>query len=142
MRLKRESKPPRVEMLPLMDVVFLLLVFFIYAMMTMSVHRGASVTLPSSGTAVPERRAALALTLTAGDGLFLDAEPVTLETLPAALAAHISVNREGGGEDDRAAVKVFADKAVDYQELYRVLDCLKAAGVTKISLQAARDTGQ
>ena len=33
----------RLEMTPMMDVVFLLLVFFIYAMVTMSVHRGIDV---------------------------------------------------------------------------------------------------
>ncbi len=37
---------PRIEMLPLIDIVFLLLVVFIYSMLSMSVHRGLSVTFP------------------------------------------------------------------------------------------------
>ena len=36
----------RIEMLPLIDIVFLLLVFFIYAMLSMAVHRGLPVALP------------------------------------------------------------------------------------------------
>ncbi|MBW1821228.1 MAG: biopolymer transporter ExbD, partial [Deltaproteobacteria bacterium] len=38
-----KTKNPRIEMLPLIDVVFLLLVFFIYAMLSMAVHRGLPV---------------------------------------------------------------------------------------------------
>ncbi len=38
----------RIEMLPLIDIVFLLLVFFIYAMLSMAVHRGLPVVLPTS----------------------------------------------------------------------------------------------
>ena len=55
-------KKPRIEMLPLIDIVFLLLVFFIYAMLSMAVHRSLPVVLPTSSaaqvdTAVPERAA-------------------------------------------------------------------------------------
>ena len=38
-------KKARIEMLPLIDIVFLLLVFFIYAMLSMAVHRGLPVEL-------------------------------------------------------------------------------------------------
>ena len=47
----------RIEILPLIDIVFLLLVFFIYAMLSMAVHRGVPVDLPlSSETAMPEKQ--------------------------------------------------------------------------------------
>ena len=39
-------KKPRIEMLPLIDIVFLLLIFFIYAMLSMAVHRSLPVSLP------------------------------------------------------------------------------------------------
>ena len=44
-------KKPRIEMLPLIDIVFLLLVFFIYAMLSMAVHKALPVALPQSSTA-------------------------------------------------------------------------------------------
>ena len=49
------SKKARIEMLPLIDIVFLLLVFFIYAMLSMAVHRGIPVSLPVSSTAKTDR---------------------------------------------------------------------------------------
>ena len=44
----RNKKRARIEMLPMIDIVFLLLVFFIYAMLSMAVHRGLPVNLPAS----------------------------------------------------------------------------------------------
>jgi len=48
-------KSVRIEMLPLIDIVFLLLVVFIYAMLSMAVHRGLPVLLPSSSTSEIEK---------------------------------------------------------------------------------------
>ena len=71
MRLRRVKKKTRVEMTPLLDVVFLLLVFFIYSMLIMDVHRGTRVALPTSESARPERASGLALTVMAGGRLLL-----------------------------------------------------------------------
>ena len=49
-------KKARIEMLPLIDIVFLLLVFFIYAMLSMAVHRGLPVELPLSATAEIDKK--------------------------------------------------------------------------------------
>ena len=40
MRLKLENKSARIELIPLIDIIFLLLVFFIYSMLSMVVYRG------------------------------------------------------------------------------------------------------
>ena len=50
-------RPPRVEMLPLIDIVFLLLVVFIYTMLSMAVHQGMPVALPTGEQVQPEKEA-------------------------------------------------------------------------------------
>ena len=40
------NRKPRMELISLMDVMFLVLVFFIYSIFSMSVHRGVKVELP------------------------------------------------------------------------------------------------
>ena len=45
-----EERKARIEMLPLIDIVFLLLVFFIYAMLSMTIHRGLEVELLPGGS--------------------------------------------------------------------------------------------
>ena len=66
------SKKARIEILPLIDIVFLLLVFFIYAMLSMAVHRGLPVDLPTSQTAKIDKKLILSVTIKADGSTFLD----------------------------------------------------------------------
>ncbi len=43
-----EGRRARIEMIALLDVVFLLLVFFIYTMLSLTVHRGLEIVLPEA----------------------------------------------------------------------------------------------
>ena len=51
-----EGRRARIEIVPLIDVVFLLLVFFIYAMLSMTVYRGVRVRLPAGSGDVEEMK--------------------------------------------------------------------------------------
>lgn len=131
----RPLKKARIEMLPLIDIVFLVLVFFIYAMLSMAVHRGQKVDLPLSRTVSVEKNSAVAVTIQAvenGIALFVDKQPVSLDGLAQAL-------RAGCGEHQPAPeseIQLFADKTVAYQDLFSVMDRIKEAGFAGISLQA------
>jgi len=127
--------PPRIEMLPLIDVVFLLLVFFIFAMLSMAVHRGQPVDLPNSNTAPVDQQEAVNITIrAAGKGviLFIDDRRVQQDQLSRELQQ--KKNKEYGNESFN--IQVFADKSVNYQDLFKVLDSIHQAGLTQISLQA------
>ena len=141
MKLSRRSPAaPRIEMLPLIDIVFLLLVFFIYAMLSMAVHRGQPVDLPLSGSAVPETRLAISITIQSinhGLRLFVDEEPTSLAMLTKRLGTR-PVEKPAG---EAPEVQIFSDKTVSYQQLFRVLDAVKQAGLTRISLQAKAEAG-
>ncbi|MCW5202788.1 MAG: biopolymer transporter ExbD [Candidatus Electrothrix communis] len=134
----RSMAPPRVEMLPLIDIVFLLLVFFIYAMLSMAVHHGQHVDLPESSTASLETAEAVGITIQAADGglkLFVDEEPVELAQLEQLLEKKKAASKEKNPD-----VQIFADKSVPYQGLFQVLDRVRQAGLTSISLQAEAET--
>jgi biopolymer transport protein ExbD len=124
-----ERRKSRIEMLPLIDIVFLLLVFFIYAMLSMAVHRGMPVVLPTSSTAKIDKHLILSVTVRADGSIFLDKEPIILKDLKGAL-------REAARNRKETGVLLFADKAVAYQELFRILDQIRLAGLNRISLQA------
>ena len=130
MKLPRmRSRPPRIEMLPLIDIVFLLLVVFIYAMLSMAVHKGLPVLLPRSSSAQIEKKAPLSVTVRADGSLFVDREAVALEALTDRL-------RLKSTQSGRTDVLLFADRQLPYQELFRVLDRIRKAGLARISLQA------
>lgn len=125
----RGIRKARIEMLPLIDMVFLLLVFFIYGMLSMAVHRGLPVMLPESASAPIEEDLVLALTVRSDGKLFLDKEELALENLSSVLQQHSGENKETG-------VLIFADRDLAYQKLFHVLDEIRKAGLSRVSLQA------
>ncbi len=124
-----EDRKARIEMLPLIDVVFLLLVVFIYTMLSMAVHNGLPVSLPQSSTAKPETKLTLAVTIKENNEIFVNNTPVLLKDLKSALINQTEQTKKNG-------VLVFADNRVSYQTLFKILDRIKEAGLSEISLQA------
>jgi biopolymer transport protein ExbD len=127
-----KGRKARIEMLPLIDIVFLLLVFFIYAMLSMAVHRALPVSLPESTTARIDKQSLLSVTVKSDGSVYLDKEQVPLQFLAEAL------KRKARGKEG-AAVLLFADRNLPYQSLFRVLDQIRMAGLSRISLQAEAD---
>ncbi|MBW1783802.1 MAG: biopolymer transporter ExbD [Deltaproteobacteria bacterium] len=122
----------RIEMLPLIDIVFLLLVFFIYAMLSMAVHRALPVTLPKSTAAKVDTDAILSVTVKSDGSVYLDKQPVSIEDLSEQLSRKALASKDPG-------VLLFADRNLSYQYLFKVLDQIRMAGLTRISLQAEAD---
>ncbi len=122
-------KKPRIEMLPLIDIVFLVLVFFIYAMLSMAVHRGVPVVLPVSSTSRIEQKMLLSVTVRSDGVVFVDEEPVPLEDLTEKL-------KEKTASSPSPGVILFAENTLAYQSLFSVMDRIRMAGIRRISLQA------
>ena len=122
----------RIEMLPLIDIVFLLLVFFIYAMLSMAVHRALPVALPTSTTAKIDKHSVLSVTVKSDGAIYLDKERVPVQRLAAVL-------RPKATESEETDVLLFADRNLPYKDLFEVLDQIRMAGLTRISLQAEAD---
>jgi len=130
MKVRTFSSPkPRIEILPLIDIVFLLLVFFIYAMLSMAVHRGLSVLLPESTATNIEKRLVLAVTIKADGSIYVDDVVATLPTLGGMLRDRSTGHPEAG-------ILLFGDRNISYQQLFKVLDVVRQAGFTRVSLQA------
>ena len=126
------KKKARIEVIPLMDVVFLVLAFFIYSMLSMSVHRSLPVTLPASETAGIDQKRTLSVTLRSDGSIFVDQAPVSIDALTSVLSTQSDQNSEKG-------VLLFADKTVSYEDIFRVLDRIRMAGLSSISLQAVAE---
>lgn len=116
-------------MLPLIDIVFLLLVFFIYAMLSMAVHRGLPVLLPTSSSAKIDKELLLSITVKSDGTVYVDKDQIALDDLESFLKKKTIPDKEIG-------ILLFADRSLEYQNLFRVLDQIKTAGIHRISLQA------
>ena len=141
---RRGARRPRVEILPLIDVIFLLLIFFIYAMLTMTVRRGLDVQLPVSDIAPASNQAEehLLIRVTADRRVILNGAPVRLQDLSQRLRASQGSRSYGQAEKKAVrnsrppAVRLLADRSLPYQELFVVLDAVRRAGINRIALQA------
>lgn len=129
MRIRRGSiKKPRIEMIPLIDVVFLLLVFFIYSMLSLTIHRGLPVHLPVAATSQADKQEFISITLQRDGRLFLEDNEVDMDTLHSLLI----MAKE---EDPNRKVYLRADKEVSYQRVVEVLDLIRSAGIYELALE-------
>ena len=126
-----ESKKARVEMLPLIDVVFLLLVFFIYAMVSMVIHRGLNIDLPAAGTSSIVQDDYISITIDAANDLSLNAAPIEIGEL-----AERVLQLRGGGNKP---VFIEGDRAADLGLAIELLDNLKSVGIEDISFSCKKE---
>jgi biopolymer transport protein ExbD len=98
-------------------------------MLSMAVHRGLPVELPLSTTAEIDKKLILSVTVKADEAIYVNKERVALSELTEVLQSEAGGTREPG-------VLVFADRALPYQMIYSVLDKIRLAGLSRISLQA------
>ncbi len=128
-----ENRRARVEMLPLIDVVFLLLVFFIYAMLSMVLHHGLDVELPRAGAARLDARDYLDITLTADNRILVGEAEATLDEVAGRVRSAL--------QDMAPDTPVFieGDRAADLGLAIELLDLLQRAGIDKVSFSCKQE---
>ncbi len=89
MRLPEEVDSQRsgVNILPMIDVIFAILAFFVLSTLYLTKAEGLPVNLPQAVTATPQNQVSLTLTITPEGDLFLDEKAITLEDLAGAVRA-------------------------------------------------------
>ena len=128
-----ENRKARVEMLPLIDVVFLLLVFFIYAMVSMVLHHGLAVQLPTAGQAQLDTREYINIIITEDNRiLFGETETTPNELLPLVVARLKDLGEE-------TPIFIEGDRAADLGIAIEILDQLQRSGIKKVSFACKQE---
>ena len=124
----RKKKDMGIEMGPLMDIVFILLIFFV---VTSSFTRetGVDVPKPQAQTASQLEKENLLIAITREGTIHMNERQVDLASLQDILKQSLSKN------PDREAV-VIADKEAETGALVQVIDMCNLAGVKKVSIAA------
>jgi len=120
---ERKRKRPLINITSLIDVMFLLLVFFMVST-TFAEHPAIKLELPSASTAEPSRLESLTLTIDKKGRMFLNGEAVNDGELRSLLAA-------AAGKPD-ATLVLKADKGVPYGFVIRAMDISRQSGVRRI----------
>jgi biopolymer transport protein ExbD len=116
----------RIDLAPLIDVVFLLLVFFLLTSSFVS-RDAIDLELPASATSEPSPQPTLVVSVSTDGAVHVDGVRVDRSRLESVLTASLSAS--GGSE-----VAVRADAGVDVGTLVAVLDAARAAGAASVSL--------
>jgi biopolymer transport protein ExbD len=120
-------------MVPLIDCFFLILVFFIYGVLSMVVQKGIPVQLPKAASSVLNREDYLSISVTKEGEVFVNKQQVSLEELPSVLGSRKA-------QDGKQEVFINADKFAYCGRVIKVLDIVRQAGIRQVSFET--DTGE
>ncbi|NWH07583.1 MAG: biopolymer transporter ExbD [Alphaproteobacteria bacterium] len=126
----------RVEIIPMIDVMMFLLVFFVLISINVIPALGLRTMLPQA--AAPddlEERKRVVITLAADGTIQLDGATVSLELLPTLLKQR----RDEEGKD--LSVTINGDQGATLQSLVSVFDVLKANGFSSVAIATERKAG-
>jgi len=118
----------RIELIPLIDVMFFLLASFIFVSLSMVQQKGIKVDVPKAATGDSNRKEYSAISVTAAGKLFLDKRPVTLEELQAALL-------QMARRSDEPRLSISADRQARHGDVVAVLDATRQAGLSKVAFE-------
>jgi biopolymer transport protein ExbD len=125
----RSRKSPRIEIIPMIDVMMFLLVFFVLISLNALPSRGLKVALPYAADAahldVPKR---VTVTLAANGDVYLDGAKTDLAELGRQLRVL--------AQSSKLTVIIAGDQNAHLQPLVSVLDALKSAGIGSASIIA------
>ena len=128
MHFKREEDNFTMEMTPLIDVVFLLIIFFMVSTVFVDFSRRMDINLPSSKSSIiDEKPKTLEIEMSKNKKIFLAGKPITVLGLEQALR-----KLDVKGKKQTAIIR--ADKLLPYGEVIQVMGLLQKAGIPDISV--------
>lgn len=119
-------------MLPLMDTMFLLLVFFIYAMMNMVVHQGIPIKLPEASTSVSDQKEFVEITVKADGTYWVEKSVMHVDELPAYIS-HLK------SEKKEPHLYIRADHDAIHGKVIFLLDLIRKAEIKKVSFETRNE---
>ena len=127
-RRDRKKSESEVNLTPMLDVVFIMLIFFIVTASFVK-ESGIEISRPGASTAVRKEKGNILIAISANDQIWMNRRQVD----PRALRANIERMH---AENPQGAVVIQADKAAKTGLLVQVMDAARSAGVKEVSLAA------
>ncbi|ALL71036.1 outer membrane transport energization protein ExbD (plasmid) [Paraburkholderia caribensis MBA4] len=118
----------RIEIIPMIDIMMFLLVFFMLATLKMIQGAGIKLDLPQSSTAEQlQQTVKVSIGVTKNDELYLDARQVTPTELTARLEGLVH-------DAKKVDVAIAGDEGTSYKNIVKVMDLVRAAGISSVAL--------
>jgi len=122
----------RIEIIPLIDIIFFLLATFVMVSLSMTKNQGVNVALPTAGTAASlgdnkEMEKAVTLSVNAKGEIFFNKDKITIAQLPMKLQTFKSTSKD-------PKVIINSDGAADFKHVVAVLDEVRKVGIAKVGI--------
>ena len=123
-----DSEESTVDITPMLDVVFIMLIFFIVTA-TFIKEAGIDVDKPEAATAVVQEKASILIAIDANDQVWINRRQVDVRSVR-------SIVERLHAENPKGTVVIQADRESRNDMLVRVMDASRRAGVYDIALAA------
>lgn len=128
MRIQRRSlKKARIEIIPMIDTIFFLLVFFMISTLSMTQFKGMPVNLPKAASGQQAPAESAAITIDKDGRLFLNQQAIDRAALSDALKQQLAKNAD-------MLIVINADDGVAHGQVVEVMDIARAANVAKMAI--------
>jgi biopolymer transport protein ExbD len=128
-----ETRKARIEIIPMIDVMLFLLVFFIIVTLQMIPDAGVSLQLPVSSQTDPLPHPKFTVNVLPDGTIKVKGAEMTPDQLTAMFQAD--------GAPDKTELTIATDKTTPFQHFMTVIDAARKAGVTDIGIAAQPETG-
>ena len=125
------KKEPTIMIIPMIDIVFFLLVFFMVGTLYMNTEQQIPLNLPSTSTSTAKSIEPIIITLTTSHKLYIDNREISADNLSQEVQDIVRTT-------PRQAFVIRASKDVYYNEVISLLDMLKVNGAKYISIATDR----
>ena len=125
------KKEPTIMIIPMIDIVFFLLVFFMVGTLYMNTEQQIPLNLPSTSTSTAKSIEPIIITLTTSHKLYIDNREISADNLSQEVQDIVRTT-------PRQAFVIRASKDVYYNEVIALLDMLKVNGAKYISVATER----
>lgn len=129
----RPRKKPTFMIIPMIDIIFFLLVFFMMNSLQTVAQKALAVQLPEAQSASLSAQLPIIMTIDEAGHITVDNKPVNIDEAGAIMREHMH-------ENANAAVVLQADKRTAHGQVVAVMDMLKGAGVKRLSIATEQRT--
>ncbi len=128
----RLARRARIEIIPLIDIMFFLLATFVMVSLSMVKNQGVPVKLPVASTSAPQdRKDYTSITVDDKGVYFFNKEPITRADLGPRLAALKA-------SQDDPKVFINGDGKTDFENVVAILDEVRKAGISKVAIETRK----
>lgn len=126
-RVRKERKSPGIMLSPMIDMIFLLLVFFIVSSLNMVEVKTIPIKLPVAENSVITNQNPFTVTIKKDGTLYLEDQPMDRKNLIKQAAVHQK-------NDENFSILIRGEADVNYKLVIQLMDDFKGAGITRFGL--------